>query len=526
MRARYGPDLLFRVPGLLVGQHEFPDGQRMCPGLIQHLRAGRRTGRAPRASALRRGRFAFTPDESAAGREIDLAANRLSGRIRNREPHRVRMSRQNQIAMPDQIARFDERHRLLSQQHDRARGANPVQLRLDLIQIDRIGRFSQKPQQYRPVGRVPFPCKRERSIQFNPNRGGSREQSIPRQCRRELARRAHGTHGVGTGRSDTNLEELEDAGPHRLQVSAIILSAMKAVVLHGYGGADQLRYEDAPKPEPGAGEVLVRVISTSVNPIDYKLRGGMMKDRMPLEFPVILGRDVAGEVTALGSGVTQFKVGDLVMGLVNRSYAEYLTAKADLLAGIPQGLDPKEAGVVPLVTTTGSQLMEKGIQPKQGEVVLVTGAAGNVGRTAVFVAKQHGAKVIAGVRISQRAEARSLAADSIVALDDDREIAGLPELDAIADTVGGETIGKLIPKLKKSARLATVVGKPEAAAKAGIEVREVWAQSDADRLYQLAENVRDGKLDIPIALRLPLSEIRLAHEAAEKGVSGKIALLP
>jgi NADPH:quinone reductase-like Zn-dependent oxidoreductase len=295
---------------------------------------------------------------------------------------------------------------------------------------------------------------------------------------------------------------------------------MKAVLLHAYGGVDQLRYEDVAMPEPGPGEVLVRVISTSVNPIDYKLRSGALKDRMPLQFPDILGRDVAGEVTAIGAGVTKFKAGDKVMGLVNHSYAEYLTAQADILARIPDGLDPEEAGVVPLVALTGTQLMENGVKPKAGEVILVTGAAGSVGRTAVFVAKQLGAKVIAGVRSSQKAE--SLGADSVVALDNDKEIAALPELDAIADTIDGETIGKLIPKLKKSGRLASVVG----ASAAGIDMRPVYAQADPERLHHLAEDYRDGRLVIPIAARFPLSEIRRAHEAAEKGAPGKIALYP
>jgi NADPH:quinone reductase-like Zn-dependent oxidoreductase len=301
---------------------------------------------------------------------------------------------------------------------------------------------------------------------------------------------------------------------------------MKAVVLHGYGGPDQLIYEDVPDPQPGPGEVLVRVISTSVNPVDYKIRSGMMRDRIKLDLPAILGRDVAGEVTALGDGVTKFKPGDKVMGLVNHSYAEYVAARADDLAPIPDGLDPKDAGVLPLVALTGTQLIEEGVQPKDGETVLVTGAAGAVGRTAVFVAKQHGASVTAGIRARQKAEAQGLSADAVVALDSEQEIAGLPEQDAIADTVDGETLGKLLPKLKKSGRLASVLGVPEAAEKAGIQVRAVWAHPDPDRLYKLAEDFRDGRLQIPIAKRFRLSQLREAHEAAEKGVNGKIAVLP
>ena len=224
---------------------------------------------------------------------------------------------------------------------------------------------------------------------------------------------------------------------------------MKAVLLLGYGGVDQLMYGDFPDPHPAAGEVVVRVISTSVNPIDYKIRSGAMKERMKLEFPVILGRDVAGEVTELGEGVTKFKRGDLVMGLVNHSYAEYLSAKADDLARIPEGLGPKDAGVLPLVTETGAQLIENGVRPRSGETVLVTGAAGGVGRTAVHVAKQHGATVIAGVKHDQKDEAQSLGADRVTALDDEAGLSTIPELDAIADTIGGATIGRLIGKAEE-----------------------------------------------------------------------------
>jgi NADPH:quinone reductase-like Zn-dependent oxidoreductase len=190
---------------------------------------------------------------------------------------------------------------------------------------------------------------------------------------------------------------------------------MKAVLLVAYGGVDQLNYTEAPDPKPNPGEVLVKVAGTSLNPIDWKLRTGHVKNLMPLQLPAILGRDVAGEVVALGAGVTKFKKGDKVLGLVNQSYAELLTAKAEDLALIPEGLDMDQAAVIPLVTLTGAQLIEKGVRPKAGETVLVTGALGGVGRTAVFIAKLHGAIVIAGVRKSQKPEAQLLGADRVVA---------------------------------------------------------------------------------------------------------------
>ena len=298
---------------------------------------------------------------------------------------------------------------------------------------------------------------------------------------------------------------------------------MKAVLLHEYGGVEHLRYETVPDPVPGPGEVVVRLASTSVNPIDYKLRSGSLKERMPLKLPEILGRDLAGKVVQVGEGVSGFERGDFVMGLVNRTYAELVAAKADALTQIPQGLDACTAGVLPLVLQTGAQLVEEGVKPIAGDVILVTGALGSVGRTAVYVAMQTGAIVIAGVRQKQLAAAQSLGAEMVVAIDQD-ELPDMPDVDAIADTVGGDTIRRLLAKLKPSGRLASVVGKPETARK--VEVRQVWSHPDPPRLHQLAETVRDGGFEIPIARRLRLAEIHEAHLLAESGAEGKIALTP
>ena len=177
---------------------------------------------------------------------------------------------------------------------------------------------------------------------------------------------------------------------------------MKAVLLHGYGDISELSYEDVPVPRAAAGEVLVKTIAVSINPIDWKLRRGDLKEMMPLEFPTILGRDLSGEVVALGEGVDGLKVGERVFGLVNRSYAEYVVCKPVDLARTPENLDGIDAAALPLVLLTGSQVIEVGVRPRPGEIILITGAIGGVGRTAVHVAKQHGAHVIAGVRSSQR----------------------------------------------------------------------------------------------------------------------------
>ena len=301
---------------------------------------------------------------------------------------------------------------------------------------------------------------------------------------------------------------------------------MKAVQLHGYGTVDQLVYEDVPIPVAAAGEVLVKLTSTSINPIDYKIRRGDMKDITPLKLPAILGYDLAGQIVALGDGVTGIELDTLVMGVTDHTYAEYVACKAEILALMPEGLNPSHAGAFPLVLQTGAQLMEKGIAPQPGQRVLVTGALGSVGRTAVHIAKQRGAYVIAGVRASQRAEAAELKVDEIVAVDNEQDVAGLKELDAVADTVGRDVIDRLLPRIRKNGILATVVGKPKSADSRSLQVNEVWSQPDAKRLRQLAGEIARGAFTIPIAKRLKLAEIRHAHELAEKGVAGKVLLTP
>jgi NADPH:quinone reductase-like Zn-dependent oxidoreductase len=299
---------------------------------------------------------------------------------------------------------------------------------------------------------------------------------------------------------------------------------MKAVLLHGYGGVDQLVYEEVPIPIAGAGEVLVKLSSTSINPIDYKIRRGDMKEIMPLPLPDILGYDLAGQVVALGEGVTGVEVNDLVLGVTDHTYAEYVTCKAKDLAHMPDGFNAVEAGVLPLVLETGTQLIELGVRPRSGERVLITGALGSVGRTAVHIAKKHGAYVIAGVRASQRTEAEKLGADEVVAVDED--LGDLKDLDAVADTVGRDVIDRLIPHIRKNGVLATVVGKPKSADGRDLQVQEVWAVPDARRLEQLVQEIASGEFTIPIAKRFTLAEIRKAHELAEKGAAGKVLLTP
>jgi NADPH:quinone reductase-like Zn-dependent oxidoreductase len=299
---------------------------------------------------------------------------------------------------------------------------------------------------------------------------------------------------------------------------------MKAVVLIAYGGVDQLELRDVPEPDAGPNEIKVRMSGASINPVDWKLRSGALTSIVPLQFPAILGRDASGVVVAVGVGVTAFQIGSRVMGLVTRAYAEFVVASTDAWADVPATMDLVDAGALPLVLLTGSQLVEEAVQPHTGDVILVTGAAGSVGRTAVFVAKARGAEVWAGVRHGQRAAARLLGAEGVVVLDDEAEISKLSQLDSIADTVGGETIKSLLGKVRRGGTIGSVVGEPTGAKERGVIVHGLWAHPDAKRLEELAGAVAQGRLTIPIAMRLPLSEARKAQELAEKGAGGKVVL--
>ena len=301
---------------------------------------------------------------------------------------------------------------------------------------------------------------------------------------------------------------------------------MKAVVLHEYGGPDKLKYEDAPDPVAGEGEVLVRLAATSVNPIDYKRRSGAVAAYFPVQFPAIFGHDIAGIVREVGSGVAGFSRGDKVIGIGGNTYAELVVVKAANLAHLPDGLDLVEAAALPLVTTTGEQLISRGAKIQRGQTVLVSGALGGVGRTAVYVAKKAGAIVIAGVRKSQLKQAAELGADEVLALDDDTAMQKVGLLDAVADTVNHDTAEKLLAKVKQGGVFASVLGPPaNAKMHPTVRIESVQAVPDAAMLRTLAEDVAAGRFRIPIDRMMPLQDAAKAHAAAEKGGIGKVLLL-
>jgi NADPH:quinone reductase-like Zn-dependent oxidoreductase len=301
---------------------------------------------------------------------------------------------------------------------------------------------------------------------------------------------------------------------------------MKAIVLTAYGDIDKLELREMPDPHADENAIVVRVAGAGINPVDWKMRSGAARARFPVTFPGILGRDASGTVVEVGTSVSAFRRGDPVFGLVNGGYAELVTAPASHWARIPDGLDVAEAGALPLVLLTGAQLVEEAINPASGDVVIVTGATGSVGRVAVHAAKMRGARVFAGVRKEQRSEAATLGVDGIVALDNDREIEKLPTLGSIADTVAGDAVKRLYDKLKPGGVIGSVLGEPPGATERGFVVHAFMAHPDAETLVKYGTEVAERRLVIPIALKRPLAEAPRAQSFAEtKHPPGKVLLL-
>jgi NADPH:quinone reductase-like Zn-dependent oxidoreductase len=287
-----------------------------------------------------------------------------------------------------------------------------------------------------------------------------------------------------------------------------------------------MEYKGYPDPSPGPDEVLVRVAATSINPFDIKRRSGEAKAFAPINFPGVIGVDVAGTIIRCGNKVKGFSTGERVFGMADQTYAELCVAKAEWLAKIPVGLDLVEAAAIPLVTTTGYQLIMKGALVQRGQSVLVTGALGSVGRSAVFTAKSLGARVIAGVRKKQLEQAEELNVDGVVAIDDQDAVSSLQTLDAVADTVNGKTSELLIGKVKAGGIFASVLGAPQNSADyASVKVVPVYAQSDAKALLEMAQAVVEGRLAIPIAAKKPLKDAGEAHALVAKGINGKVLLV-
>ena len=294
-----------------------------------------------------------------------------------------------------------------------------------------------------------------------------------------------------------------------------------------YGGPEVMQYQDMPDPEPDAGDVLVKVAGIGINPEDMLERNGDLKDRYPLHFPAIIGLDVSGTVVATGDGVTDLQVGERVCGWSYHTYAELVADKATLFAKVPQTMDLVDAAAIPLVGVTGSQPISIASGLQSGQTVLVSGAAGAVGRCAVYMAKVLGLRVIAGVLRSQLDQADGIGADETIALDDPAAFAAIPRVDAVANTLRGKTATTLLAKVKDGGTFASVTGEPDGA-ESYPTVRVVPFRSKQDRevIAFIAGAVNAGKMTIPIGRREQLRDAGAAQAAFTKGGIGKVLLVP
>jgi NADPH:quinone reductase-like Zn-dependent oxidoreductase len=302
---------------------------------------------------------------------------------------------------------------------------------------------------------------------------------------------------------------------------------MKAIRIHDYGEADALIYEDAPIPEPAPDGVLIKVHAAGVNPVDWKVRKGLMRAMRPLQFPAIMGSDIAGKIALAGPLVTRLKEGDRVIARVDGAYAEFAIAKTDAVAPAPSSIPLAHAAGIPIAAGTAWTVLFDAANVRAGEKVLIQGGSGGVGIFAVQLAKLAGAYVIATTSGPNVAMVKSLGADEVIDYRAADVASTVKDVDLVVDCVGGETLKRSFGLLRKGGLLITIVAPPdEALAKQhGVSARFERGNMNGIRLQEISGLIDAGKLKIVIEKELPLVQAKAAHELSESGrARGKIIL--
>jgi len=293
---------------------------------------------------------------------------------------------------------------------------------------------------------------------------------------------------------------------------------MQAIRIHDYGGPEVLVLEQAPRPEPKADEVLIRVRAAGVNPADWKYRSGAYKQFMPLQFPWTPGLDGSGVIEVVGANVTAFKKGDEVYGIVPSSYAEYALAKVNEIQRKPASLSFEEAASLPVGALTAWGALIDSAKIKAGQRVLVHGAAGGVGASVVQLARWKGAHVTGTASTGNVEFVRSLGAENVIDYSTTRFETVVHDLDVVIDTVGGDLAERSFQVIRPGGIYVTIAGRPtEDAGKAQKITALSGRRAPAENLKQISELIEAKRLRPVMGAVFQLANARQAHELSQTG---------
>ncbi len=302
---------------------------------------------------------------------------------------------------------------------------------------------------------------------------------------------------------------------------------MRAIHVHRYGGPEQLKLEEKPRPKPSSDEVLVRVYAAGVNPIDWKIRQGLMKNFQPVTFPFTPGIELAGVVEDVGPGVRAFVIGQAVLGQVAAgAYAEYVPVPVEALALKPETLSFIEAAAFPVGATTAWRTLFDNGGLTSGQRALIQGAAGGVGLFAVQLAKWKGAQVIGTASTANLDFVRSLGADTVVDYTTTPVESVVHDVDLVLDGVGAATLSSSLAALRRGGTLISIAGPPSPEQAQARGVRAMMSRGPASvPLETLTRLVDEGHLKVTAGKTFALSEVQQAHEYGQSSHGrGRIVL--
>ncbi|HMJ86543.1 MAG TPA: NADP-dependent oxidoreductase [Vicinamibacterales bacterium] len=307
--------------------------------------------------------------------------------------------------------------------------------------------------------------------------------------------------------------------------------SMMAWRVHEFGPPDVMNFEQVPRPTPGQGEVLVKVEAAGVGPWDAWIRAG--KSALPQPLPLTPGSDLSGEVVGVGPAVSDLRVGDQVYGVTNSrfigAYAEYAVASAAMVSKKPTSLTYIEAASVPVVAVTAWQALFDQAHIKEGQTLLIHGAAGNVGAYAVQFARRAGVRTIATAATNDIPFVHDLGAERAIDYRTQRFEKEVRDADAVIDLVGGETQERSFQVLRRGGKLVSAVSRPDQhlAQSHGVEAAFFLVNVTSQYLAEIANLVDGGKLRTRVGTVLPLADAREAHfmlEGMRPHLNGKIVL--